>query len=102
MTKNWNIICGPESGGEPGEHLFLPAHCLPCAMEELVRALCRGDLHKVENQLSIYPFLLDEVDEVLYAYLLSFLYLNQLFDRTIAPPSSMLSSTIITNVLSCW
>jgi hypothetical protein len=33
-------------------------------MEDLVRATFRGDLLKVKNQLAVYPFLLNEVDQV--------------------------------------
>lgn len=64
-------------------------------MEELVRALCRGELQKVENQLSIYPFLLDEVDEVRS---LSIILLPSC--RIIALQSSTLYSTIISHVLN--
>jgi hypothetical protein len=35
-------------------------------MEELCRAISRGDLVKVQNHLSIYPFLINEVDQVVF------------------------------------
>jgi hypothetical protein len=40
-------------------------------MEDLVRATFRGDLLKVQSQLSVYPFLLNEVDQVIISYIVS-------------------------------